>query len=179
MDPRLHDDCITLIRSPDLVLISNTPKGRGVFAARDIPGSTVLDVCPVLVLSAEENEDHIKKTSLYHYTYNWPLPVTDCNNRNTITIETRQAVIFGLGSLFNHSSRHQNVGWQRDLDQLLITYRTLRDIKAGEELCISYGDRLTFDDVGTASGDDDSSGASDRSADGNGLDNLARIQPDL
>jgi len=41
---------------------------------------------------------------------------------------------------------HQNVGWDRDLKNLLVTYITLRDIKAGEELCISYGQRLTFKD---------------------------------
>ena len=28
-----------------------------------------------------------------------------------------------------------------------MVYYALRDIDEGEELCISYGDRLTFDDV--------------------------------
>jgi SET domain-containing protein len=60
---------------------------------------------------------------------------------------TTQAVILGLGSLFNYSTLHQNVGWTRDLPNLLITYTTLRDIRQGEELCISYGDRLTFVDI--------------------------------
>ena len=45
---------------------------------------------------------------------------------------------------------HQNVGWERDLKNLLITYRALQDINAGEELCISYGDRLTFKDTDQA-----------------------------
>jgi SET domain-containing protein len=58
-----------------------------------------------------------------------------------------QAIVFGLGSMFNHSNLHQNVGWERDLTNLLITYTTLREIKAGEELCISYGSRLTFKDT--------------------------------
>jgi SET domain-containing protein len=58
-----------------------------------------------------------------------------------------QAVILGLGSMFNHSRLHQNVGWKRDVEKKLVTYRTLRDVKKGEELCISYGDRLTFVDV--------------------------------
>lgn len=49
--------------------------------------------------------------------------------------------------MFNHSSLQQNVGWERDLKNLLITYTALRDIKKGEELCISYGPRLTFKDV--------------------------------
>jgi uncharacterized protein len=48
--------------------------------------------------------------------------------------------------MFNHSTLHQNVGWERNPKNLLITYITLRDIKVGEELCISYGERLTFKD---------------------------------
>ena len=61
-----------------------------------------------------------------------------------------QAVVFGLGSLFNHSRIAQNVCWIRDISNRAITYRTLRDVKAGEELCISYGDHLTFIDVEAA-----------------------------
>lgn len=49
--------------------------------------------------------------------------------------------------MFNHSRHAQNVGWERDVERLNIVYRALRDVKAGEELCISYGDRLTFEDA--------------------------------
>ena len=49
--------------------------------------------------------------------------------------------------MFNHSNMHQNVGWTRDTDRLIIKYHALRDIDAGEELCISYGSRLTFVDA--------------------------------
>lgn len=49
--------------------------------------------------------------------------------------------------MFNHSHLRQNVGWERDIKNRLITYITLREIKAGEELCISYGPRLTFKDT--------------------------------
>jgi SET domain-containing protein len=58
-----------------------------------------------------------------------------------------QAVILGLGSMFNHSVPNQNVGWERDVPKQSMTYTALRDIKAGEELCISYGQRLTFKDT--------------------------------
>lgn len=51
--------------------------------------------------------------------------------------------------MFNHSTLYQNVGWTRDLEREVIVYRTLRDVEAGEELCISYGapGRLTFVDA--------------------------------
>jgi hypothetical protein len=47
-----------------------------------------------------------------------------------------QAVILGLGSMFNHSTHEQNVGFERDVERQVITYRALRDIPAGEELCM-------------------------------------------
>lgn len=49
--------------------------------------------------------------------------------------------------MFNHSTQDQNVVWERDSEQLIITYRAWRDICAGEELCISYGSHLTFKDA--------------------------------
>ncbi|OCL13884.1 SET domain-containing protein [Glonium stellatum] len=156
-----EDDRILLPRCADLVIISNTPKGRGVFAAKDIPARTVLDVCPVLVLDIEENEKHIKHTSLYHYTYNWPQKEENGGTKVT------QAVVFGLGSMFNHAI-DQNVGWERDTNRLLVTYRSLRDISAGEELCISYGPRLTFKDADIA----------EPLTEGDGLDQLNKIQLD-
>lgn len=47
--------------------------------------------------------------------------------------------------MFNHSS-DQNIGWERDFEKKTITYKAIRTIPAGEELCISYGSRLTFVD---------------------------------
>jgi hypothetical protein len=84
---------------------------------------------------------------------NWPYQASGYTERKRETNGTvkppgmTQAVILGLGSLFNHSTQYQNVGWIRDVPKKLITYKALRDIKKGEELCISYGDRLTFVDV--------------------------------
>ena len=63
-----------------------------------------------------------------------------------------QALALGLGSLFNHSSQDQNVGWIRDTAGQCIEYRALRDILAGEELCINYG-RLWFTDADTCGED--------------------------
>lgn len=67
--------------------------------------------------------------------------------------------------MFNHAI-DQNVGWERDTKHLLVTYKALRDIPAGEELCISYGPRLTFKDVDAA----------EVYTEEDGLDQLNRIQ---
>ncbi|RDW91525.1 hypothetical protein BP5796_02690 [Coleophoma crateriformis] len=153
---------VPLLRAPGLLLVMDTPKGRGVFAGRYIPAHTLLEVCPVLVLDPVENEQHVRKTDLYNYTYNWPYtppqPTDGSTNQDTKTPTTTQAVILGLGSMFNHSTMRQNVGWRRDVKNLLMTYMTLRDVREGEELCISYGSRLTFRDTDAeelASGDED------------------------
>lgn len=68
---------------------------------------------------------------------NWPITDNDGNRK------VAQAVIFGLGSMFNHSTQDQNVVWERDPDRLIITYRALRDIQAGEELCKYGNDSIT------------------------------------
>ena len=72
-----------------------------------------------------------------------------------------QALALGLGSMFNHSTRDQNVGWIRNTETDVIVYTALRHIKAGEELCISYGSaRLWFPDADAGNGSE-SEGARD------------------
>ncbi|KAK3673744.1 hypothetical protein LTR78_006297 [Recurvomyces mirabilis] len=153
---------IALERSTSLYLLSNTPKGRGVFASHSIPKGTIIDTCPVLILDPQENATHVEKTALYHYTYNWPLrspphpapPSKQPQPANGVRKPSSrtQAVVLGLGSMFNHSTHDQNVVWTRDLENELVIYRALRDVAPDEELCISYGDHLTFVDAEKAEG---------------------------
>jgi hypothetical protein len=60
---------------------------------------------------------------------NWP--IQDSQGK----VQTGQAIVFGLGSMFNHHGTAQNVGWDRDIANLVIVYKALRDIEIGEELC--------------------------------------------
>ncbi len=93
---------------------------------------------------------------------NWPY-----RDEETGKVIAIQAVVLGLGSLFNHSSLDQNVYWSRDLEAQCVVYRALRDVKAGEELCINYG-RLWFFDA-------DTEGVTLDTVDGDGLEVLGRI----
>jgi len=136
-----NPDSYPLRRASGLVLLSNTPKGRGVFASQDIAKGSVIDVSPVLVFSHEENSTHIQQTVLQHYTYYWPNP-SDPKGPQV------QAIALGLGSMFNHSTLRQNVVWSRNIAAETIVYTAHRDVQAGEELCISYGNgRLWFQDA--------------------------------
>lgn len=106
-------------------------KGRGVVTQKFIPARTIIDISPILLFPSEEYNLHGQYTQLDHYTYRW---------------QGGMALALGLGSMFNHSN-HPNVGFQRDFENKMIRYTTLRDIQPQEELCISYGSNLWFPDM--------------------------------
>lgn len=91
------------------------------------------------MLPTAEVEQHIRHTTLNHYSYNWPVRIpaatgdqaddasapgessesdreVNGENQRMTTIQT-QAIPLGLGSLFNHSNDHFhcNVGWVRNI----------------------------------------------------------------
>ncbi|KAF9963184.1 hypothetical protein BGZ70_007586 [Mortierella alpina] len=107
------------------------PKGRGVVTTTLIPARATIDISPILLFPSEEYSVHGQYTQLDHYTYRW---------------QGGMALALGLGSMFNHANK-PNVGFQRDFVNKVIRYSALRDIQAGEELCISYGPNLWFPDM--------------------------------
>ena len=128
------------------------------FATQRIAAGVTIDISPVLILPAHDADG----TALAHYTYTWPAeddcgvyqrpttpPRLDHGERNGRSVP-RQALALGLGSMFNHK-RSPNVAWQRNIQTQSIRYFAIRNIVEGEELCISYGPKLWFDDAdGTA-----------------------------
>jgi SET domain-containing protein len=76
--------------------------------------------------------------------------------------------------MFNHSMHAQNVSWERDVESRCIIYKTLRNIEAGEELCISYG-RLWFVDS-DADHRDSNGNDHDEDEDEDGLEALSKIE---
>ncbi|KAH9851569.1 hypothetical protein C2E23DRAFT_895739 [Lenzites betulinus] len=107
-------------------------KGRGVYACREIPSQTLVEVSPVLLFTSEEYEKHGRHTALDHYTFKWR--------------DGRMALALGLGSLFNHS-QSPNVSYTTDSATESIRYITTRKVLQDEELCIFYGHKLWFDPV--------------------------------
>jgi len=113
-------------------------------------------------MPAHESE----RTIMAHYTYTWPAeadsapfedpPKMSLSNSDSSAAAAklpRQALALGLGSMFNHK-RVPNVAWERNIPMQMIRYFTRRDIDAGEELCISYGSKLWFQDTDAPDEDD-------------------------
>ncbi|KAJ2596439.1 hypothetical protein GGF39_003452 [Coemansia sp. RSA 1721] len=129
-----NDTAVRLPALGCLELREHPHRGRGVFTQQDIKQGTLIHISPVLVFDRNEYSTHGKHTRLDDYTYCWK--------------SGSYALALGLGSMFNHEPfGKQNVGFVRDMDQSLIRYTALRDIFAGEELCICYGPNVWFDVV--------------------------------
>lgn len=109
---------------PILVVAPSDKRGRGVFAAEKIPAHTVIEISPVLVLSAGDRK-HVEKTILFDYIFEWGH-------------ERKKACIaLGYLSLYNHAY-NANCDYEMDFDANLMTIKTVRAIKKGEELFINY-----------------------------------------
>ena len=123
---------------PGMLHAAQSPLGgRGVFAGRDIPADTIIEVAPVIILHGVDAA-LAKQTALHNYFFRWG------DSQETI------AICLGLGSLYNHSDT-PNVVYVRDFQAETIRFRTLRRISQGEELLTDYhggrrrSDRYAFE----------------------------------
>jgi uncharacterized protein len=109
---------------PYFFVASSNGQGRGVFTNENIRSKSIIEVSPVIVLPQKDRKT-IDQTLLHDYIFEWG--------------ETRRQACIALGyvSLYNHSFT-SNCEYEMDYDYQLITIRTVRSIKKGEELSINY-----------------------------------------
>ena len=110
---------------PILVVAPSDKRGRGVFASEKIAANTIIEISPVLVLSANDRM-HIEKTLLFDYIFEWGKAG-----------KKKVCIALGYLSLYNHAY-HANCDYEMDFDTDLMTIKTMRTIKKGEELFINY-----------------------------------------
>ncbi len=105
--------------------IESSPKrGRGVFTSKNISKGTIIEVSPVIVLTEKERKT-IEKTLLFHYVFEWG------NDKK------KAAMALGYISLYNHSY-DANCEYEMEFAKKIMTIKTVRNIKKGEELFINY-----------------------------------------
>jgi uncharacterized protein len=98
--------------------------GRGVFTAEDIEAGSVVEIAPVIVMSATERK-LLDQTQLYNYIFEWGPNSEQC------------CMALGWVSLYNHSY-HSNCEYEMDYSTNTVSIKTNRKISAGEELFINY-----------------------------------------
>ena len=99
-------------------------KGRGVFTKQNIPANTIIEISPVVVMSAEERI-LLDQTLLHDYIFEWGKDSKQC------------CMALGYVPVYNHSYQ-SNCEYEMDFENEIIKIKTVRLIKEGEELFINY-----------------------------------------
>lgn len=100
-------------------------KGRGVFTLKPISAETVVEVSPVIVMTADERK-LLDQTRLHDYIFEWnPYGEDMC------------CMAQGYISVYNHSYT-SNCEYFMDYDDKTIMIIAVHDIPAGAELTINY-----------------------------------------
>lgn len=111
--------------SNDGVMIGKSCVGdRGAFATKDFKLGEVVEVCPMIF---DKRENIPSGTVVSDYVFS-------SEQKGEV------GIAFGYCSMFNHSDDY-NVGWKVHRDAQKIVLTATKDIKQGEELFISYGDK--------------------------------------
>lgn len=107
-----------------LIVRESPGRGRGVFAGVPIEEGESIERCYVIVIP-EEQLQHLGNTILHEYFFQWG--------------GTRDAgaIALGYGSLYNHSNE-PNAMYVRKIEEGILEFVALRDIRAGEEITVSY-----------------------------------------
>ena len=98
--------------------------GRGVFTSENLEKDIVIEISPVIVMSADERKI-IDQTTLHDYIFEWGPQRKQC------------CMALGYVSVYNHSYK-SNCEYVMDFDAGTITISTVRNINEGEELFINY-----------------------------------------
>jgi SET domain-containing protein len=120
------------------IYISPTKEmGRGVFTTQTIEKDTIIEISPVIVMSREERK-LLDQTILHDYIFEWGEKNDQC------------CMALGYIAAYNHSYK-SNCEYEMNFKEQVISVKTVRYIKAGEELFINYngdwnnGKKVWFD----------------------------------
>jgi uncharacterized protein len=109
---------------PILFVAPSTNMGRGIFTSSAIENDTEVEVSPVIVMSGQERK-LLDQTLLHDYIFEWGGDSGQC------------CMALGYVAIYNHSYA-SNCEYEMDFEHQLIRIKTVRYIKAGEELFINY-----------------------------------------
>lgn len=94
------------------------------FTSEDIDVGTVVEISPVIIMSNKERE-LLDRTILHDYIFEWGDKKDKC------------CMALGYVPVYNHSYE-SNCEYEMDFEQELISIKTVRQVKAREQLFINY-----------------------------------------
>ncbi len=109
---------------PFLFVAPSEKRGRGMFTSEDIAAGTVIEISPVIIMSRKERE-LLDQTLLHDYIFEWGENKDMC------------CMALGYVPVYNHSYE-SNCEYEMDFEQEQISIKTMRPVKAGEQLFINY-----------------------------------------
>lgn len=98
--------------------------GRGVFTSEPLASGVVIEISPVVIMTAAERK-LLDQTLLHDYIFEWGPRNTQC------------CMALGYVAVYNHSYT-SNCEYEMDFSTATISIKTTREIKSGEELFINY-----------------------------------------
>ena len=108
-----------------LYIDDTATKGRGVFSSTVIPADAIVEVSPVVVMTAEDRK-LLDKTRLHNYIFEW-----------TPGGDNKCCMAQGYISVYNHSYA-SNCEYFMNYEEETIMIKAVRDIAPDEELTINY-----------------------------------------
>jgi len=114
-----------------VVKLSDPRVGLGVFAIDNIEKGEVIERCPALQLIWRSH--YIGDPLINKYVWQDPCTCDVCKEHGH-----HLYLLLGCGSLYNHRDE-PNAECDISFPKLVADIRALKDIEAGEEICIHYG----------------------------------------
>lgn len=109
---------------PILFIAPSGNMGRGVYTSSAIEADMIIEISPVIVMNNDDRK-LLDKTLLHDYIFEWGKKTDQC------------CMALGYVPMYNHSYK-SNCEYEMDFDNDLISIKTVRYIKEGEELFINY-----------------------------------------
>lgn len=110
--------------SEHIYVTESADRDRGVFTKTDLKKNTVVEIAPVVVMS-KADRTFLDQTLLHDYIFEWGERQDQC------------CMALGYIPIYNHSYQ-SNCEYEMDFRKRVIKIKTVRAVKAGEELFINY-----------------------------------------
>jgi SET domain-containing protein len=117
-----------MIIPPLKVILKKSPiHGLGVFATEPIYEGEIIEICPVIDMELNMNEN---SSIMNRYRFNWPQGSSK---------PEKQVLPVGYGMIYNHSET-PNASWRSNFDNNSFEFYAIKNIKTDEEIFTWYGD---------------------------------------